>query len=180
MANAAKNYVILALIGVVSLSGCALTPYEEDFACEGTEDYGRCVSVEGAYEQAVTGVPQGTKITRDHDEEDEGDGFYEDEFDDESLAAEKEEAGVDETSRYVSYRASVYSKLKRMVKEPVTPMVKQPEVVRTLVLNYQSEIEGTPLFMHRYVYFFGDKPKWVMGEYQQIRKELVMPVVEVE
>ncbi len=177
MANVAKHLSpLLALVAATALASCALVPYEEQFACEATDDYGRCVSVQGAYHEALTGQAQGAKIRRKRsgdDNEAPRDGEIN------PAEAPSGEAGGEQSS-YQSYRSSVYQKLKRMVKAPVTPMVKPPQIVRTLVLNYQSEMAGNPLFMHRYVYFFADEPSWVLDTPRPVQAEHVMPVLQGE
>jgi len=178
--NDKGNYIgiITGVLLLLGLGGCALTPYEEEFACEGTDDYGRCVSVAGAYEQAVTGEPQGYPITRDRDGEEqmlEAYGEGDEEMGGLSDAQRKKQS---EWSRYVSYRAAMYQKMKKLITDPVTPMVKQPSVVRTLILNYETGGDGNPLFMHRFVYFFGDDPKWVLGQEQgQTTEGVVLPIL---
>jgi len=167
---------LIAITVVLVLQACALTPYEEEFACEGTDDYGRCTSVQGAYHQAVTGEKQGYPITKDRDGR-ELEGYSEG---DEGLS-DAERKKRRELSNYISYRAAMFQKMKKMITDPVTPMVKQPTVVRTLILNYETGGDGNPLFMHRFVYFFGDAPKWVMGSKNgQPTDSIVLPVLDAE
>ncbi len=48
------------LIAIVLLTGaCGTTPYREEFACALQDDYGKCIDVQGAYQEAVTGVDSG-------------------------------------------------------------------------------------------------------------------------
>jgi len=48
-----------------------------------------------------------------------------------------------------------------LIEAPVTPLVKAPTVLRTLVVSYTAE---RTLFMPRYVYYFADEARFVMGE----------------
>lgn len=162
-----KISLICCAIGLVQ--GCSiLVPYEENFACEGKDDFGRCVSVSGAYEQAVTGVEQGEVITRDRKKPKKHD----------NPMISTNENPYSDNGRYQSYKESVYQELQGLIKSPQTPMMKKAEVVRTLVLNYQSEMPGSPLFMHRYVYFFGDDPKWVLGQNRHKKNEPMLPLID--
>lgn len=138
------------------LNGCSIFPYEENFACDAEKNFGRCVDVNGAYVTATTGNPEGYEMTED------GGAPAE--------AGRVKDAGNHETQvsqprqTYTDYRQSVYAKLQNMVESPQTPMVKPPEVVRTLIMNYKTTASGRPLFMPRFVYFFATDPDWVIGE----------------
>ena len=44
---------------VVGLSGCSMLPYENDYSCRFKDNYGKCISVDKAYKEAVTGESQG-------------------------------------------------------------------------------------------------------------------------
>jgi conjugal transfer pilus assembly protein TraV len=50
-----------------------------------------------------------------------------------------------------------------MLKEPNTPLLAAPQVMRVLVLPYRGD--QNELYMMRYVYLLTDDPKWVMGNY---------------
>ena len=46
--------VLLLFVALVGFAGCkALVPYDSKFACEGTQDFGRCMDVQSAYEDAL-------------------------------------------------------------------------------------------------------------------------------
>ena len=45
-------------IVTLMVSGCSLVPYENEFSCQLEDNYGKCINVESAYEEAVTGVEQ--------------------------------------------------------------------------------------------------------------------------
>jgi conjugal transfer pilus assembly protein TraV len=49
------------------------------------------------------------------------------------------------------------------VKEPRTPLVAPPEVLRVWLLPYEGE--GGELFMERHVYIMVQRPRWVLGTY---------------
>jgi len=148
--------VSIAVTTLFVLGGCSIFPYEEDFACDAAKSYGRCVDVNGAYAMATTGEEHGYEITQD------GEKPPEKNIKDEANNSPDKKINT-KTDPYVNYRQSVYKKLQRMVDQPKTPMVKQPEVIRTLIANYQTRKAGSPLYMPRYVYFFGSEPEWVIN-----------------
>jgi len=61
------------------------------------------------------------------------------------------------------YQEEVYRKLTGLLRDPVTPLVAPPRVMRVLLLPYKGD--GGELFMPRYVYFMADDPRWIMGGY---------------
>jgi conjugal transfer pilus assembly protein TraV len=67
--------------------------------------------------------------------------------------------GVKETA----YLEAEMSKVTKLLKQPTTPVVLPPVVMRVLFLPYQGD-DGE-LNMPSYTYVMLDKPKWVMGDY---------------
>ena len=50
-----------------------------------------------------------------------------------------------------------------MLKEPNTPLLAPPKVMRICILPYRGD--QNELYMMRYVYLLVDEPKWVVGDY---------------
>lgn len=122
---------------MVFLSGCAIfNPYNDNFTCPKTFN-GKCVSPTSAYQESLEG---GGK-------EEEG-----------PLKSGKEK-GVSLTE--ASYQSALYEKLTGLLREPTTPMIAPPQVMRVLILPYKGE--GARLYMPRYVYILVEEPKWVLG-----------------
>jgi len=165
---------LLVCAVAILFSGCSIFPYEEDFACEAYNDFGRCLDVNGAYEVALSGEKQGLKIEKDGAVDD-----VTEEAKNKYKQRENTVGGIDAQSTYLDYRSSVYQKMKRMVSNPETPMVKQPDVIRTLVLNYKNNRgRGNPLYMHRFIYFFGSDPEWVLSPEAKKTDLLLPPLVK--
>jgi conjugal transfer pilus assembly protein TraV len=129
---------LLLFISVISLSACAsvMNPYKGEFSCPETSK-GKCVGVPEAYEESADG--KGTES------EPEASG---------ESTPSKEEA---------EYEIERYRELAALVREPVTPMMAPPEVRRILFLPYRGA-DGE-LMMTRYVYFFIEEPRWILGDY---------------
>lgn len=147
MVRFAKCFGVAALVAMLSM-GCAVTPYERNFACP-QGDNGKCVSVSDAYAEAIQ---EGRLKTAN------------------PLVLERSGGvqgqamgGQPETHpEYDAYKAGLYRKLLGLLDEPVTPMVAPPKVMRLLLLPYTGG--DNELYMLRYAYFFVDSPRWVLGD----------------
>lgn len=153
----------LALAGMLLMSGCALlNPYESNFSCP--ESYnGKCVSVQTAYSESSGGVAKTKDAASDQPLENCGP-------DTENPGActerRKESAGSNSASKengaLTKYRAALFDKFTGLLKEPVTPVVAPPKTMRVLLLPYTGQ--DNEFYMLRYVYFFVDEPRWLLGD----------------
>ena len=127
----------------ILLGGCSiLNPYKSEFTCPQKEN-GKCVAVEKAYDESLAGkTGKGERS--------------------EPLKKDGLEKGADKRGALL-YQEEVYRKLTGLLREPVTPLVAPPRIMRVLLLPYKGE--GGELFMPRYVYFMADDPRWIMGGY---------------
>jgi len=139
--------VLYLLTFAVLLGGCSvLNPYRSEFTCPQKEN-GKCVGVDSAYYESLT-------KTKDKIENPE------------SLKKDNSDKAKTKVGGQKSenlYQEEVYRKLAGLLKEPVTPLVAPPKVMRVLLLPYKGD--GGELFMPRYVYFMADDPQWIMGGY---------------
>jgi len=71
-------------------------------------------------------------------------------------------AGNTEERNYNQYRSALFDKFSDLLKEPKTPIVAPPKVMRVLFLPYTGQ--ENEFYMLRYVYFFVDKPRWILGD----------------
>ena len=70
--------------------------------------------------------------------------------------------GNNEEKSFNRYRSALYDKFSGLLKEPKTPIVAPPKVMRVLLLPYTGQ--ENEFYMLRYVYFFVDKPRWILGD----------------
>lgn len=137
------------------MSGCAVfNPYSSEFSCP--EGYkGKCISVSGAYEESKTGVEyEATTIGGERSgKKDCGSSKCED--------AEGNTETV-ETRNYSAYKASLYQRFDDLLREPRTPVVAPPKVMRVLLLPYRGQ--DNEFYAMRHVYFFVDEPRWILGD----------------
>lgn len=150
-----RKAIIFVVVLAFSLSGCAvINPYESDFSCPETF-HGKCISVQGAYEESLSGK----------------DDAYEPAIDNciggkcpERTEGKRQTLRPDsvEDRNYNAYRSALYSRYDQLLREPQTPVVVPPKVMRILMLPYKGQ-DGE-FFMYRYAYFFTEEPKWILGD----------------
>jgi len=154
---------ILTLAGMLLMSGCALlNPYESNFSCP--ESYnGKCVSVQTAYSESSGGAVR-TKDSADG-QPSENCGP---ESDNPGACSETMKESADsklsskENGALSKYRTALFDKFTGLLKEPVTPVVAPPKTMRVLLLPYTGQ--DNEFYMLRYVYFFVDEPRWLLGD----------------
>jgi conjugal transfer pilus assembly protein TraV len=132
-------------LAALFLCGCStlLNPYQSGFNCPETEN-GKCVSVQTAYRESLNPLVKS-----------EGESCLDcGKSTPEEMAASPEEKG---------YRAALLNRITGLLKEPETPMVAPPRVMRVLLLPYKGD--GGELFMPRYAYLFVDSPTWILDGY---------------
>ncbi|MDD3294750.1 MAG: TraV family lipoprotein, partial [Geobacteraceae bacterium] len=111
--------ILLVAFGL-SVTGCAIiNPYESDFSCPDTF-HGKCISVQGAYEEALSGKDDAyvreinTCIG----------GNCPDLGENERQPAKP---GTVEDRNYNAYRSSLYNRYDQLLRDPPTPVVAPPK-----------------------------------------------------
>lgn len=145
--------LIMTLL-LMTLSGCSILPYESEFQCPNKAGTGKCVSVDEAYEEALS--PQApTKNTSATQTGDEKKVSHHD--------APPPSAPV---NTLFEYEKAQFKRLAGLLREPQTPLVAQTKLVRTLILSYpDNPIMQTRLYMPRFVYTIAEQPQFVFGQY---------------
>jgi conjugal transfer pilus assembly protein TraV len=146
--------LFLSIVSGCTTIGNALNPYKSDFNCP-LSDKGQCIGLPQAYDQSVKTNPEGMKEVPK--KEAEGSNGTGNDRPDQPVSAE------------TTYEKASYQKLAGLLREPVTPLVAPPKVMRVLLLPYKSG--ENDLYMLRYAYFFVDDPKWVFGNYLAMEGE---------
>lgn len=159
------------------LCGCALlNPYESEFNCPDSFK-GKCTSVRQVYMEDSAGAPPNKvekyvakpRCTTTYSGT-EGEGLVTTcsdpvPADRDKVTAETPStpvSGNDEETNFNRYRSSLYDRFNGLLKEPQTPIVAPPKVMRVLLLPYTGQ--DNEFYMLRYVYFFVDKPRWILGD----------------
>lgn len=170
------------LVSVLFLGGCGVVnPYRSDFKCPPLDD-GKCISVGEAYDEALG---FGRDLTPRQDCSGEAkapaqppcepcpnwpdcgnDGC--EEAAGATPAPCKGAPAPPPPTPSEEYQGALYRRLAGLVKDPRTPLVAPPEVLRVWLLPYEGE--GGELFMERYVYVMVQKPRWVLGTYLTVQE----------
>jgi conjugal transfer pilus assembly protein TraV len=140
-----KKFLFLVFVCTALGCGAIFNPYSSKFNCPETYK-GKCVSVNTAYEESVRDP---ANVNADEKEE-------------KKKGKSQEEKGVGEKSPEKLYEEALFKELTGLIDDPRTPMVAPPRVVRVLLLPYRGE--NNELFMLRYVYFFVDEHRWILGD----------------
>lgn len=142
--------LVAALLALGTLSSCGtiLNPYKNSFKCD-PSDTGRCASVQEAYAESI-----GERPPLAAPEEEQGGSWW---------GGGAPAPATNQQNAETAYQAQLFKKMAGMLKEPATPGVVPPPVVRVLFLSYPAG-EDESLFMFRYAYFFADKPRWVLAD----------------
>jgi conjugal transfer pilus assembly protein TraV len=149
----------LIAITMLLLSGCALlNPYESSFTCPRTAD-GKCVSVQTAYQESTTpAVAKPAEPATEHPD----DGCRGEHTSDSTCSDAKRNVTLNTPSSENRYRAALLDTFTGLLKDPVTPIVAPPKTMRVLLLPYTGQ--DNEFYMLRYVYFFIDEPRWLLGD----------------
>ena len=144
--------ICLALAGCSSI-GNVMNPYQSKFSCGEAGDTGSCGSLQTAYAGSIENKSPVIAVK-------EGDSK-------DPAAKAVEVRTISLTDQYdLSYRKATLSKLNKLVEAPVTPIVAPPTVMRILMLSYADDEDI--LNMNRFSYIMLDKPRWVVGEGEEV------------
>ena len=175
-----RSKIIFMGLLVVTLSGCSalVSPYSSTFQCPET-DKGKCVSVQAAYKESIDNPlvkagpgpakkPADKHVTTTAGKKEKPSC----ETCGEKEGKKKEDPpetipGVSaSTDTKYQYQDVLYKKLASLIRQPSTPVVVPPDVVRVLILSYTGS--GNELFSYRYVYFFATDPKWIISTGKEV------------
>ena len=137
--------VALMFAFLLLLGGCAsvTNPYQDEFTCPQMEK-GKCVGIPQAYLESLKQSENSTELKN----------YYP------TLEEKKEVTNQEIPEEQKVYADALFNRLSRILKEPETPVLTVPKVVRVLILPYRGD-NGKALYFSRYVYVITDEPKWV-------------------
>ena len=141
-----------------------------DFACPGY-DKGKCIKVAGAYKESLQKKKNDTLSEKENKaacekcrKEAKNNNVSEETYCTACSSAETndvERKRLKAESSETEYRKAVNQKLASMLKEPNTPLLAAPQVMRVLILPYRGD--QNELYMMRYIYLLTDDPKCMMN-----------------
>jgi len=127
------------LVSCSTIGDKLLNPYSSEFECPLT-DNGMCINLKKAYEKSINDEKQ-VKMQK----------------------LDKETEKINPQNIQKEYENALLNKMTKLLKDPETPLLMSPKVVRVLFLPYKGD--DNTLLMPRYVYFFLDNPYWILGDY---------------
>ena len=170
---------LYSIIATGLLCGCSMiNPYQSEFSCPDTFK-GKCASVRevfmedaaGTQQEKTENAPPKPNCTTMYSDSEPG-GLVTtctnplpaetDKVAGGSTSASMPVNGNSEEKSFNRYRLALYDKFSGLLKEPKTPIVAPPKVMRVLLLPYTGQ--ENEFYMLRYVYFFVDKPRWILGD----------------
>ena len=146
-----KNIAKALIVGssLLCLTACAgtLNPYQGEFECPQAEK-GKCVSIQQAYQESLISFDD--KKTPDKRKAKEQEDFY--------------------NPVESKYTTELFGRLSSLLKEPKSPIVVPPKVVRVMILPYQNG-EGKEFYSARYVYILVEEPRWILQNLKTLPPE---------
>lgn len=143
--------LVFIFFGITLLSGCAktLNPYADSFACPRSEN-GKCVSLTQAYEESIGESIQKNKENNSKKQQEKTDKTPSKTDTDTQIKIP--EQGDD------LYKEALYKKMTKLINDPVTPIMLPPNTLRMLIFPYSV---GNTFYMHRFIYFLDDTPRFI-------------------
>jgi len=153
-----RGYIFVLFMFCLLVAGCgkAVNPYESEFSCPQPEK-GKCVGIPEAYKESLR-----QSEMRDYN------------LAKEAFSSEKKKKGKEEAREETSveshlllspaerqYVESLYGVLTKLLKNPQTPVIMPPKVVRVLILPYEGN-GGKNLYSARYIYVIVEDARWVL------------------
>lgn len=138
--------LLLAVSTITFSCASVMNPYSENFTCPIMEN-GKCVSIQHAYQESVTGKP---------------------------ITLEEQKPKKDQLPEYSpvedAYKDALFTKLSQLLKDPKTPLIAPPKIVRVMILPYQ-DTTGKEFYSARYVYTIVDEPQWILQNIKNLPVE---------
>ncbi len=145
----------LILIGVIVLTqSCSLLPYQEESACK-FDGLGKCLPIDRAYKEAVSGINQGGKLVNGKKN---SDLFW-----DTGLEVNNSNNQTATLTIEQDYQNSIYKQMRKLVQQPQMPLLKPATVRRVLILPYRSK-NFKQWTSATYVYYIEKQPQWTLDK----------------
>ena len=181
---------VFVIAGLLMLGGCTsiLNPFQSEFACPDIPK-GKCISIKEAYTEDVKSSTDGRFLPDETLPATEIKTTGSDSGDGQETPKEKTCCGGNKPDTKISspmaptpvvqrlqnnipvqeYREASLKKITKLLRNPVTPIVAPPQVMRVLILPYEDD-DGA-LNLQRFKYIMVDRAKWVLGDYLAVEEE---------
>lgn len=147
----------LSFLMVFALTACSVLPYENKVSCRLGDNYGKCMSIQQAYEGNHKANKSANLVPGKRVKPPKG-----------GNPPEPQASEQQDTSARDLYVQSLYKELSALIQKPITPVIKAPKEIRTLVLTYAGPNDRKTLFMPRYIYTIVEDAEFVVDQYFSI------------
>jgi conjugal transfer pilus assembly protein TraV len=140
---------ILGLLFILFLGGCSVLPYEDEYACRISDNYGKCMSIKQSYNGASApdlAPGENHRLTT------------------KQAKAGKKDSTISMSSRD-AYLDRYYEEVAGLIHAPETPVVKPSKTIRTLILSYSGSAQKRTLYMPRFVYSIVEESEFVLTQF---------------
>jgi len=157
--------VIMALCMLFAGCGGIFNPYKSEFDCP-MRDKGECVSVPEAYNESMSRIPRDANSRSSRNSKKKPD-------------ASNSAANPEQINPRDIYQQEMAKKLTSYIRQPNTPFISPPTVMRTLILPYKAPSKD--LYSERYIYIVVDEPQWVMSAptYGAESRDMILEKTEI-
>jgi len=162
-----NNIYAFIVLTAVSLTGCSIVPYEDEFACNMPDALGKCQNMSDSYDEAITAIETAKPMVPVSKIDDETHTLTSPDHSLRSLPATQ--MGPTSYERYID---GYYAKLHRLIVAPKNPVIRQPTQVRMLVLPYSSQDQSV-MYMSRHVYWVHRQAHFILGDYMKKPSEIL-------
>lgn len=151
------NIAIIALSALLA-QGCSVMPYQEESSCN-FNDLGKCLPIDKAYEEAITGIDQGGKKVNGEVKEATDNLFW---STDSNKVVDISKLKSSKTNEE-SYQVAIYQKMQQLVDQKEMPILAPAVVRRVLILPYRSQ-DSKVWNEARHVYYIEELPHWTLDK----------------
>ncbi|MBW5291192.1 MAG: hypothetical protein Rsou_0337 [Candidatus Ruthia sp. Asou_11_S2] len=143
-----KIKLLIATAIITMLQGCSIMPYQEESSCN-FNDLGRCLPIDKAYKEAITGINQGGTLVNGEAQE----NIINKVVNDQALNIDK----------IIIQNQLIHQKIKNLSASTETPLLK-PAVVRRVFINSHKSTDSSIWHEPKNIYYIEQQPKWNLDQ----------------
>ncbi|SHN89537.1 hypothetical protein BHECKSOX_2008 [Bathymodiolus heckerae thiotrophic gill symbiont] len=152
------NIAIMVLTTLL-VQSCSVMPYQEESSCK-FNNLGKCLPIDKAYEEAITGIDQGGKKVNGEVEDATDNLFWSANNDKIADISKLRSSKADKES----YQSAIYQKMQKLVDQKEMPILAPAVVQRVLILPYRSN-DSKVWNEARHIYYIEELPRWTLDGY---------------
>ena len=143
-----KTKLLIATAIITTLQGCSIMPYQEESACS-FNDLGKCLPIDKAYKEAITGIDQGGALVNGEKQE--------------NIVNAVVNGQVFNIDDATLENQLIYKKTKSLVRSTEIPLLK-PAVVRRVFINSYKTTDSSIWHEPKNIYYIEQQPQWSLEQ----------------